>query len=198
MDSIEGVRDASRPRLALALVLTTGMIASLWLVLTMDAASRSRLPLPPGRPGLLVAGRPGELLLVDGGGSIVRRVTTGEMTGVAAWSRDGRRLAHAEGTLDQPDLVVTDPELTELLRFRLPGPTVAPLSWSPDGRQIAFSVVSASDSQVFVLDIQPGAVPRPITDPDLNALAPSWSPDGDVIAIRGGGADQQALFVARP
>jgi dipeptidyl aminopeptidase/acylaminoacyl peptidase len=199
MDSIEPEGGASRPRLVLVVILTTGMIASLWLVLTMGAASRSRLPLPPGRPGLLVAGRPGELLLVDGRGSIVGRATTGETTGVAAWSRDGTRLAHAEGNLEHPDLVVTDPELTELVRFRLPGPAVAPLSWSPDDRQIAFTVVSASSSQVFVLDVQPGAVPRPITDPDLNALAPSWAPDGDVIAIRGGvGADQQALFIVRP
>jgi Tol biopolymer transport system component len=148
---------------------------------------------------MLVAGMPGELLLLDGRGSVVRRAATGEVTGVAAWSRGGRRLAYAEGRLDQPDLVITDPDLAELLRFRLPGPPVAPLSWSPDDRRIAFTVVSADASQVFVLDVQPGAVPRPITDPDLDALSPSWSPDGDLIAIRGGvGVDQQALFVLRP
>ena len=142
-----------------------GIIAGLRLALTSSALLRRRArPISPFRlsPGRAGIRRPGELLLLDGHGSIVRRTTTGEISGVAAWSSDGRRLAHAEGRLDQPDLVITDPDLTELLRFRLPGPTVAPLAWSPDGRRIAFTVVSAGASQVFVLDVQPRAVPRPL------------------------------------
>jgi dipeptidyl aminopeptidase/acylaminoacyl peptidase len=50
-----------------------------------------------------------------------------------------------------------------------------------------------------VVDVVQGATPVAITDRELRAERPRWSPDGEWIAFRGGiDLDQQALWVAHP
>jgi len=78
-------------------------------------------------------------------------------------------------------------------------------SWSPDGRQIAFSSKHGPDPDrhdnfdLFVIDAQAGAKARQLTDNDVadNAPgyggAPAWSPDGKTIAFVQGG--DKALLV---
>ena len=159
----------------------------------------SQTSTPSGRPGLLVAARSGELLLLDPEGTVVRRIPTGELYGFGAWSRDGSRLAYADGSQQQPDLVVLDSRLTESLRIRLPPSSVPLFSWSPDGRRLAFSRETAAAAQVFVIDVAAGATAIPITDPEVDARAPRWSPDGDWIAFRGGtDLPDQALYAVHP
>ena len=98
-----------------------------------------------------------------------------------------------------PQLVITDPELRELLRLPLPASTVPFFSWSPDDRQLTFGTESDTEARVYVIDLAAGAVARPITDVGVDGLAPEWSPDGGLIALRAGVAlDQQALYVVRP
>src|SRR6185503_6147362 len=179
--------------LAVAAVLLLLILA---LAVALAVGSRPQEPLPLGRPGLIVAGRLGELLLVDESGAVQRRVPTGEFWGYGAWSRDGTRLAYADGAATDPFLVVTNPELDEVARIRVPAGTVAAFSWSPDGRQIAFGVVTETDGQIYVVDAAAGKVPVPITDSSIDARAPSWSPDGSLIAFRAGvSINTQALFV---
>ncbi len=186
-------------RLVPAFGIAVVALAALGLLLALAAGSqRPHLPLPLGRPGLLVAGKPGELLLLDPTGAIVGRTPTGDVLGIGAWSHDGRRLAHADGRMEHPDLVVTDDHLVEQLRIPLPAATVPFFSWSPDDRQIAFGVETDTQAQVFVVDVAAGAQPRAITDISLDALAPTWSPDGDLIAIRGGTAPNEAVYVVHP
>src|SRR5262249_12759084 len=152
-----------------------------------------------GRPGLLVAARAGELLLLDPAGTVVRRIPTGELPGFGAWSRDASQLAYADGTLLQPNLVVLDARLAETLRIRLPSYSVPRFSWSPDGRRIAFSRETANFAQVFVVDVKAGAAAVPVTDREVDARAPRWSPAGDWIASRGGfELPDQALYAIHP
>ena len=167
--------------------------------IALAVGSRPQVPLPLGRPGLLIAERPGELELVDPSGATKARVSTGAYDGWGAWSRDGSRLAYATGPLDHPVLVVADGSLRTILTIDVPAGTSLPVSWAPDGRRIAFWADNTEVTQVFVVDVAQGAVPVPITDRELRAERPSWSPDGDWIAFRGGfELDQQALYVAHP
>jgi Tol biopolymer transport system component len=172
------------------------IVASL---IAVAVGTRPQVPLPLGRPGLLIAARPGELQLVNASGAITDRVATGEQAGIGAWSRDGSRLAYATGPLDRPVLVVADAALHPVLTIDVPVGIGLPVTWAPDGRRIAFWADNREVTQVFVVDVAQGAVPIAITDRDLRAERPSWSPDGDWIAFRGGvDLDQQALYIARP
>jgi hypothetical protein len=60
---------------------------------------------------------------------------------------------------------------------------VAPISWSPDSRQIAFPASDQGVSRIYVVDADGGGL-VPITDPSADADLPSWSPDGRRIAFR--------------
>ena len=51
-------------------------------------------------------------------------------------------------------------------------------SWSPDGRQIAFSTFS----QIYVMDAD-GSNQQPLTSSSVSKFGPSWSPDGRQIAF---------------
>ncbi len=191
-----------RPRWLFGRAITIGTVVALLVALVavmLTAASRPPFPMPLGRNGLLLAAAPGQLLLLDGNGAVVRRAATGDQFGQGAWSHDGTRLAHAEGSSASPNLVITDADLGELLRIDLPADTVPSFSWSPDDRHITFGTDTANGARAYVIDVAAGAVARPITDVALHAVMPVWSPDGGLIALRGGvSVDQLALYVVRP
>jgi len=175
------------------------LLLAIAALFAIGVGSRPQLPLPLGRPGLIVVGRDGVLELLDSSGKSVRQVATGEMSGGAFWSRDGSLLAHADGSPTNPFLVISGADLVEHVRIRLPIGAVPAFSWSPDARRIAFATETDTSSQTFVVDVAPGAVPVPIGEIGLHGLRPAWSPDGEWIALRGGvEIDQQALYVVRP
>lgn len=182
--------------LALAATIAALTLATVFIV---AVGSRPQVPLPPGRPGWIVAARDGELQLIDATGTVRHRLSTGSYFGWGSWSRDGRRLAYVEGDPARPVLVIRDEGLADVARIDLPADAGGVLSWSPDGTSIAFGVESDRETRIYVVPARDGARPVPITDPALLALRPSWSPDGSLIAFRGGVAiDQQALYVMRP
>ena len=57
------------------------------------------------------------------------------------------------------------------------------LSWSPDGKAIAFAADVGVNSSIFVADLASGFA-REIVDEKLRAVDPAWAPDGSVIAFQ--------------
>jgi len=170
---------------------------------TPDGRSVSLLGIAEGRPEVFV-------VAVPGGDA---RQATRAPEGVAAyeWSPDGRSLAFltvdsmsAEEERRRADksfviragaperatrLVVQRVDRPDALRILTPpSQYVDALSWSPDGREIAYSAAprsgfsAAYDARIYVADLESGAI-RTVVDREGMNTGPRFSPDGRSIAF---------------
>ena len=55
-------------------------------------------------------------------------------------------------------------------------------AWSPDGKQIAFTIRHDRQNDIYVIDVDGGKLRR-LTDNAFNDAAPAWSPNGRRIAF---------------
>lgn len=151
------------------------------------------------------------LLLLGGGASAVVRAEagTGENapesgTGPAAdlpaasllaaewlndpqWSPDGQRLVAVHTAVDTAkDDYATDLWLRTAHGWRAltsdPAADTMP-RWSPDGRWLAFLSARSGKRQLWLLDMQAGGEPFPLTDLADGAGVYAWSPDSRQVAV---------------
>jgi Tol biopolymer transport system component len=158
---------------------------------------RTYLPLLADRREAREVGRP-----------LVTRTRGGGQVNLGpAVSPDGRRFAFLSslGNLDV-ELFVADAETGEVIRRLVRGANFDPHfgslrflasagTWSPDGRQFAFSALRGSSDVVVILDVETARVVREIRIPGVGEIAaPSWSPDGRTIVFGGLSAGMTNLF----
>lgn len=116
-----------------------------------------------------------------------------------AWSPDGSHLAFVGRDRDQADL---NPYLYIAQTDGSHPTPITPinfldrLSWSPDGRFLAFSYTNEGDSGIYTIPIN-GAQPARLTT-DFVSMSPQWSPDGSLILFQVRGYDGQQIYVADP
>ena len=134
-------------------------------------------------------------MLAHGDGSDRHVLVPAEgQTVTPTWSRDGLNLAfwHRPEPSGPWDLVVVDAAganrriLAEGVSLRAREAMFnwpSNLSWSPDGKAIAFAADVGVDSSIFVADLASGSA-RQIVDEKLRAVDPAWAPDGSVIAFQ--------------
>src|SRR6266705_145148 len=113
-----------------------------------------------------------------------------------SFSPDGRYFAIAAKRKDRDDLVILDVKKDEEVR-RIPLPLngLTTPSWSPDGKELAFSGYDGGISDLFVVNADGSGLHR-LTNDKYADLEPSWSPDGKTIAFttdRGGATDFATL-----
>ena len=123
-----------------------------------------------------------------------------------AWSPCGDRIAFARGrffpaTLGKSSAVIAIAGSDGRgLRALTSGADNAGFpSWSPDGRQLVYRLVSANRSALMIVDVESGAI-RTLTDGTSNDNSPAWSPRGDVIAFtaKREGDDDYEMYTIRP
>jgi Tol biopolymer transport system component len=108
----------------------------------------------------------------------------GFINSAGGWSPDGKRFALGETSKGRPLLVVMDAATGKPIR-QIPFPDLGEIAtpcFSPDGTRIAFSALSSGFSDLFVYDLDKGALTR-LTHDAFADLQPAWSPDGSRLAF---------------
>jgi len=118
--------------------------------------------------------------------------------GMFSYAPDGAQLAvgHTSGK----DLMVMNSDSTNLHTILESGDNIVAFpAWSPDGKQIAFSIGGFFDRPVrpgqVALIYPDGSGLRMLTDPKSNSGFASWSPDGKQLVYRVMGNGQQGLRI---
>ncbi|MBA3232157.1 MAG: PD40 domain-containing protein [Acidobacteria bacterium] len=96
-----------------------------------------------------------------------------------AWSPSGDKLAYFVRTEKHKTLILQN-VVTERIEQRIPLRMVdmpeSP-SFSPDGREVAFSALRDAIGDIFIVNVDSGEV-RNVTNDEFGAYAPVYSPDG--------------------
>jgi hypothetical protein len=112
------------------------------------------------------------------------------------WSPDGERLAFV--VFEDGDNAIAVVDVSERRVVRRYRPDVGAINnpvYSPDGRTLAFSGTEAGITDLYLLDLESGAL-RQLTDDLYAQLQPTYSPDGRTLAFvtdQGPGTDLDEL-----
>jgi TolB protein len=146
------------------------------------------------------------VFIMDVNGQHSRRVTSNGPEALPdnqpQFSPDGRHLVFSRELADGTHQLMTVRIDGTGLRPLLPGVDGSAPSWSPDGKRIAFTLVTRTAASTFVdiATVRPdGAGLKPLTrnGPDSASSAPDYSPDGTRIAFSQGSINGCNLLTIR-
>jgi Tol biopolymer transport system component len=150
---------------------------------------------PDGQRIAFLSGRTGkiEIYTMQPDGNDMRRLTQNAVTDLNApqWSPDSSQLAFVSVRGGNLDIYVMDstcgdlPDGCEGHVRNLTRHTAMDMnpSWSPDGRQIAFTSRRDNNFEIYVVSAA-GGEPRNLTNFPAEDRSPVWSPDGRWIAFQ--------------
>ncbi|MFW5815576.1 MAG: S9 family peptidase [Wenzhouxiangella sp.] len=120
-------------------------------------------------------------------GTSTRFTESGTRNQGFAWSEDGKRVAWASATWDQPDYTiwVADPSdpATRRQLIQAEGAT-APREWSPDGSRLLLGrYISINESRLFLFDLDSGEMTQIQPDRQVAYGAARFSSDGSELFV---------------
>jgi Tol biopolymer transport system component len=190
-----------------ALLATVALLLALAIALAAIVGSIHRPRPLLGHPGLIAFDSAGQIVFAnpDGTGRRTLAIDDGSAIG-PVFSPDGDRLAYMSlvAVSAVVRVVVINPDGSH----RVVAATTAPvlrasgtaigwyrLSWSPDGRRLAYTAPAKGAQQIFVVSVDDGET-HEIGDTALEGHDPAWSPDGARVAFLGGHFDpERGVFV---
>ncbi len=136
-----------------------------------------------------------DLFLADAKtGEIIRKITDTAtdahyeslsfLTSAGAWDPSGKQFVFGGLAKGKPVLTIVEVESGRRLREISVAEVdeIVNPAWSPDGKQVAFSGLSGGFNDLFLYDLDKGALRRLTEDP-FAEVDPTWSPDGTRIAF---------------
>lgn len=216
------LRPAALPRGLVFILLALGLVLAL-LGGGLMAGGLRLLPAAVEGPvagsisnGVIAVASGDGIRVVEPGLTEVRTLVDGRgMYDYLTWSRDGTRLAywHQANPLASWQLVTVDEHGGDPITVATSEHGVDGLSWSPDGQALTYAARTAPrgdgeclwtetgefcSSRIFVASAD-GSGAQQVGPADLDARAPTWSPDGASIAFGGGDAATDVrLYVMAP
>ena len=178
-----------RRRYTIAHLILAGVVALVLTPLMVDAAPPAQIAFTSERDGHQ------QIYVMDADGKNQRRLSNDPfLNWDPSWSPDGKRLAftstEAKDTeRKRPQIYVMDADGKN--RRRLSNRFIKDAewhpSWSPDGKQIAYTSSGAMDIagghwRIYVIDAD-GKNRQRLSNDAVNDQQPSWSPDGKRIAF---------------
>src|SRR4051812_7226438 len=114
------------------------------------------------------------------GTSFIKLASSTRISGEPDFSPDGKRIVFVSSRSGSPEIWVCDRDGQNLVKLTsLEARELAYPRWSPDGRQIGFSMRQAggSNTDIFTIRADGGELKR-LTGGRGNKSRPAWSPDG--------------------
>ena len=179
--------------------LSLALLLAIAGLLALGARPRVPPPFGPARPGIFALSVGGDIMAMAADGTGLRPMTSGAALDTnPVFSRDGTTIAFWSRSLGSPlsDLEVMGVDGSGRRSIAQavftsgdrPGDGNA-VSWSPDGRSLAYAAGVGNQSQIYVARAN-GAGVEAVGDPALAGYGPAWSPDGTEIAFSGGTSDE--------
>jgi TolB protein len=136
-----------------------------------------------------------DVCIADWDGHHERQLTKGGLNLLPGWSPDGTKVAFTSYKSGNPDLYVFDLNTNEMTPVVRKGTLVTGAAFSPNGKQLAFSMSEGEGSQIWVVNAD-GSAPRRITNDayGINS-SPAWSPDGNRLVFVSNRAGSPQLYI---
>jgi Tol biopolymer transport system component/DNA-binding winged helix-turn-helix (wHTH) protein len=128
-------------------------------------------------------GRPTSVWTIDEHGGDRVQLMAGASAGDPSWSADGSRVLVSSHAANRCGLWWIDPSSRRATRTAIGDGDIRSPRVSPDSRTIAFHVLDASGSLNVWTQPLDGGPRRRVTDDREAASYPSWSPDGQWLAV---------------
>jgi serine/threonine-protein kinase len=115
-----------------------------------------------------------------------------------AWHPDGRALAIAVRGTETTGLLHQNLDGTQRLLVSAPDTSfIRNFSWSPDGTQLAYTVQTGSQHDIWVLTMGDEPTSAPLLDSAATEYGPVFSPDGRWLAYVSSASGRNEVYVQR-
>src|SRR5581483_360999 len=136
-----------------------------------------------------------EIVLIDRGGSIVRRLAShGGIDVSPTWSPDGHQVAFCSTRGGSPQIYVTDAGGGTVRRVTYSGSYNTSPAWSPRGDKIAYTGRVGGRFQIMVVSASGGEAQQ-LTSSGGDNIDPTWSPDGRYILFSSSRSGAPQLYM---